>query len=208
MSDQILSFRQFVAANPTQAERTGAAAVLQALDKIEKALDLAHAELTARGQRIRDLEGALVHADDMRKLALELHQAEITMLRAEIDRLGTPAAYSDAARRARGEGIPVSVAPTIGITQGAPPPGPRRGTRVAVSIYLPHGTPTDRAVQALEALGYSEPEVRLAASPATQTRLSAGLEAEVILTERRARADLAKKLGKGTRIDVQVWPAF
>lgn len=105
--------------------------------------------------------------------------------------------------------------PTVGhgVTQGPPPPGPRQGTLVAVSIYLPFGADLAAMVAALVRLGYSNLEVREARHASTTSRVSASvrvpvLEAshEQVIASILASANIAPKLAP--RIDVDTWPTY
>lgn len=100
-----------------------------------------------------------------------------------------------------------------GVTQGPPPPGPRQGTLVAVSIYLPFDADLAAMTAALVRLGYSNLEVREARHRATTSRVSASvrvpvLEAshEQVIASILAAVNIAPKLAP--RIDVDTWPTY
>lgn len=208
MSDQILTFRGWLAANPTRAEAVGAAAVVRALDRLEEMVRTQAAELAERGRILEDERRRLSRLATATIEAELEHQAEITALRLEIDRLTAERAYSDGTRRARSEGSPVPVAAAIGITQQPPPPGPRRGTRIAASVYLPFGTDPTPIERALEALGYDGVETRPATHVHTRTRVTATRVVTRTVTEAQAQAAIWKKAKNAAAVDVQVWPAF
>lgn len=100
-----------------------------------------------------------------------------------------------------------------GVSQGPPPPGPRQGTLVAVSIYLPFEADLPAMTAALVRLGYSNLEVREARHRATTSRVSASvrvpvLEAshEQVIASILAAVNIAPKLAP--RIDVDTWPTY
>lgn len=109
--------------------------------------------------------------------------------------------------------VPVAAPVGHGVSQGPPPPGPRQGTLIAVSVYLPPDADCAAMAAALVKLGYSNLEVREARHRATTSRVTASvrvpvLEAnhEQVIASILASANIAPKLAP--RIDVDTWPTY
>ncbi len=91
--------------------------------------------------------------------------------------------------------LPIAAAPSTGVSQGPPPRGPRRGTLVAVSLYLPYGMDPVPIAGELVRLGYSNLEVRDARHADTKTRITAAARIPVLeCSEHQVEAAILARL--------------
>lgn len=128
---------------------------------------------------------------------------------ATIDRFWRPSESAPPQPLALAADHPTTLSPSaVGITVSSPPTGPRRGTRVAVSVYVPWDADLGPVVAWLVTLGYQQLEVRQGQHAATRSRVSGrAVVPQLTVDEARVKAAIASQV-IGASVDVQQWPAY